>query len=533
MNMNRRQFLRASGMAAAYLALPAWLGACGRATASAGAALANPATWVAPEETPALAHLLSRISYGPRPGDLARAAQIGWDALIEQQLAPEQIGDSALDAQLAKLSTLQMGATDLLAQYPRGGKPGPRAIIQELELAAMLRACFSERQLLEIMVDFWSNHLNIYIGKNQAKWLKTVDDRDVVRKYALGKFRDLLLASAKSPAMLVYLDNAENVRPGARRGKQAAGLNENYAREVMELHTVGADGGYSQDDVHTVARVLTGWTIRRANDDAAGTFQFVPRLHDADAKNIPFLDLSFPAGGGMEEGEALLARLAAHPATAHRLAAKLCAAFVSDEPPAALIERAAQTYLASDTDVRPVLRMILQSDEFRASAGQKIKLPVRVLASAVRALGVPLNDTLVSPGRPGVGLLGQLQLLGQPFFGWQSPNGYPQVGAAWVNTGAMLARWNTAFALAEGRVRGAQPNLPALLPAGANSAGALADGLAAALVPAPLPADARAALVEYIGDGQGDQYVLARAELNARLPELAGLIMASPAFQVH
>src|SRR5262249_27768260 len=156
-----------------------------------------------------------------------------------------------------------------------------------------------------IMVDFWSNHLNIYIGKNQVRWLKTADDRDVIRAHALGKFKELLLASAKSPAMLIYLDNAENVKLGARRGQNASGLNENYAREVMELHTVGADGGYTQDDVTTVARVLTGWTTTGRLADQPGQFQFVPRLHDDGEKRLPFLGLSLPAGGGMAEGEAL------------------------------------------------------------------------------------------------------------------------------------------------------------------------------------------------------------------------------------
>src|SRR5262249_957297 len=242
MTMTRREFLRTTGIAAAYLALPAWLSACQSAAAPAAATLATPQAWDDPQPGahPEIVHLLNRITYGPRPGEVERAAALGWDALLEQQLNPEQIDESALERRLDAFATLTMSSAELLASYPQKGAPGPRAIIQELEAASLLRAIASERQLFEIMVDFWSNHLNIYIGKNEVKWLKTADDRDVIRQHALGKFRELLLASARSPAMLVYLDNAENIRPGAQRGKQDSGLNENYAREVMELHTVGA-----------------------------------------------------------------------------------------------------------------------------------------------------------------------------------------------------------------------------------------------------------------------------------------------------
>src|SRR5262245_47226879 len=282
MTMTRREFLRNTGLAAAYLALPAWLSACQRDSAPASAPLAAPQTWAEgqPGAHADIVHLLNRITYGPRPCEVERVAALGWQAFLEQQLDPEQIDDTALDARLKQFPTLAMSSAELFESYPQKGKPGPRAIIQELEAASLLRAISSERQLFEIMVDFWSNHLNIFIGKNQAKWLKTADDREVIRVHALGKFRDLLLASAKSPAMLVYLDNAENIRPGVRRGPQGqGGLNENYAREVMELHTVGADGGYSQDEVTAVARALTGWTIAGRNAQAAGTFRFVPRLH--------------------------------------------------------------------------------------------------------------------------------------------------------------------------------------------------------------------------------------------------------------
>ncbi|HEU5103333.1 MAG TPA: DUF1800 domain-containing protein, partial [Roseiflexaceae bacterium] len=354
------------------------------------------------------------------------------------------------------------------------------------------------------------------------------DDRDVIRKHALGKFRELLLASARSPAMLVYLDNAENIKPGARGGKQAGGLNENYAREVMELQTVGADGGYSQEDVATVARALTGWTITRRNASQPGEFQFAPKLHDDNPKQIAFLNLDLPAGGGLADGEALLAALAGHPKTAERIAHKLCVMFVADSPPSALVERAAKTYLDSDTDIRATLRTILTSDEFRQSAGQKIKLPLRALVSALRALGAQVGD-----GEQLLPLVKLLRDMGQAFFGWPSPNGYPQAGAAWVNTGGMLARWNAAFALTEGWVKDVRFELYSLIGPDERAAGKIVDQLGMALLSAPLPEAARAALVGYAGDGAGEQALLDSAVLARRLPELAGLILASPAFQIH
>jgi uncharacterized protein (DUF1800 family) len=533
MTISRRQFLRNTGLAAAYLALPAWLSACQRDAAPVAIPLAQPETWDDPQPGahPEIVHLLNRVTYGPRPGEVERVAQLGWEAFLEQQLDPDQIDDSALDARLAQFTTLTMTNAERFAAYPMKGQPGPRAVIQELEVASLLRAIFSERQLFEIMVDFWSNYLNIFIGKNQVKWLKTGDDREVVRKHALGKFRDLLLASAKSPAMLVYLDNAENVKPGARpRAQGGGGLNENYAREVMELHTVGADGGYTQDDVTAVARTLTGWTIARRNADDAGDFQFVPRLHDDGEKRIAFLDLTLPAGGGIEQGETLLARLATHPRTAARIARKLCIAFVSDDPPSALVDRAAQAYLDCDTDIRATLGVILRSDEFKAAAGQKIKLPLRALVSSLRVLGASVDDGVDGA----VPLVRGLRDLGQAFFAWPAPNGYPQVGAAWVNTGGMLGRWNGAFALAEGRVKGVAVDLHNVAPAGSPpTAGALVDAIGASLLHAPLPAPARDALVEYTSEGKGAQWQIDIKTLERKLPELTGLILASPAFQTH
>lgn len=513
MTLTRRQFLRGSGLAAAFVGLPAWLGGCARggAAGDAAAALAPDAWADQPAGAhPEIAHLLGRITFGPRPGEIERVAGLGWETFLEQQLHPEQIDDRALERRLAAYPTLAMSNRELLDAYPRQGQPGPARVVQELEQASLLRAVASERQLLEVMVDFWSSHLSIFIGKSQARWFKTGDDREVIRAHALGRFADMLRASAQSPAMLVYLDNAQNVAP-AGRARARLGINENYARELLELHTVGVDGGYSQEDVVALARVLTGWGVGRAGE-RRGAFVFAARLHDDSPKRIAFLDMDLPAGGGQAEGEAVLERLAAHPKTAQRIAAKLALAFVSDSPPPALVRRVAQTFLESGTDIRATLRALFGSDEFRAAAGQKIKLPLRALVSAVRALDARVEQPQA--------LLLHLRALGQPFFGWPSPDGYPQAGAAWVNTGGMLARWNLAFALAEGRVRGVAADLERF---GAAEPDALVDAVGAGLLGAPLPTPARAALLDY---ARGRRPAAARSGL-------LGLVLASPAFQLH
>jgi uncharacterized protein (DUF1800 family) len=541
--------LRASGLAAAYGALPLWLSSCARErVVPAAQQLATAEVWTptpqpsAPTALPTAAparqaggivHLLNRITYGPRPGDVERIGAIGWDAFLEQQLHPERIDDSALDRQMAAYPSLAMSNTERIAAYPaRGrkeGKPTPADAIRELELATLVRAISSERQLFEIMVDFWSNHFNIYTRKDQIRWLKADDDRDVIRAHALGSFRDLLLASARSPAMLVYLDNARNLSRRRAQRDRGVGINENYAREVMELHTVGADGGYTHDDIITVARALTGWTVERLVSDDAGSFLYLAHRHDDDVKTLPFLNLTLPAGGNMEEGETLLARLAEHPQTARRIAYKLAVTFVADDPPPALVDRAAQTYLASGTDIRQTLAVILRSDEFKASAGQKVKLPLRLLVSAARALGI---EPAADDPKATLPLLSWLQVMGQPLFGWGAPDGYPQIGAAWVNTGAMLARWNLAFALAEGRIKKAQPDLKRVAPNGAQ-ASELVDAVAEVLLHERLPAPARTALINYVADGGAEQAVIPAATRDTKLAGLAGLLLASPVFQVH
>ena len=357
----------------------------------------------------AVLHVLQRLTYGPRPGDVGRVAALGVDGWIERQLDPARIDDTAVEQALTALPTLTMSIADLHRDYPRpdpemqrrlaAGEMSPREareqypperrparIVAELQAARMLRAVASERQLQELMVDFWFNHFNVYAAKGEVRWYLTAYERDVIRPHALGRFGDLLRATARHPAMLFYLDNWLSRRPGftPRQGPNAgrpSGLNENYARELMELHTLGVDGGYTQADVTEVARAFTGWTIERPREDAR--FVFRQALHDTGAKRVLGHAIR---GGGQLDGERVLDLLAAHPATAGFLAGKLVRRFVADEPPAALVDRVAAAYRASGGDARAMLRVVFASPEFRAptAAGAKIKKPSEFVASAAR-----------------------------------------------------------------------------------------------------------------------------------------------------
>ena len=326
----------------------------------------------------------------------------------------------------------------------------------------MLRAAYSERQLEEVLVDFWFNHFNVFAGKGPTRIHLTEYERDTIRPRVLGKFRDLLGAVAESPAMLFYLDNwqsaapadAETMHAAGRRGKavrrppmaqpqqqgRRRGINENYARELMELHTLGVDGGYTQRDVQEVARAFTGWTIDMPRQ--GGGFKFEPRIHDNGDKIV--LGVRIPRGGGKKDGEQVLDLLARHPSTARFIALKLARRFVADEPPATLIERAAARFQATDGDIREVVRTILTSPEFFAPSAYraKVKTPFEFVVSAVRASGADVRD--------GQALVQGVRQLGMPLYMCQPPTGYSDKADAWVNTGALLNRMNFALSLASG-----------------------------------------------------------------------------------
>jgi hypothetical protein len=347
----------------------------------------------------------------------------------------------------------------LLAEFPGDQREvflamnGPVGVItSELQQAKLLRALYSERQLLEVMTDFWFNHFNVYLNKDADQYLTTAYERDVIRAHALGKFKDLLVATAQSPAMLFYLDNWLSMGPksqaavAANRGKprQAVpGLNENYGRELMELHTLSVNGGYTQHDVTELARVLTGWTIQPLEQGAA--FQFDAKKHEPGDKVV--IGQTIPENG-MNEGMQVLDMLAHHPNTAKFICKKLAMRFVADDPPPALVERMAAKFLATDGDIREVLRTLFKSPEFWSAKAYraKVKTPFEFVISSLRATGTDLNNA--GP------MLGILNKMGMPLYQMVPPTGYSMTASTWMNSEALIDRMNFALALSDGKVGG-------------------------------------------------------------------------------
>jgi uncharacterized protein (DUF1800 family) len=325
---------------------------------------------------------------------------------------------------------------------------GPAQVVaQDLMENKLLRAVYSNRQLEEILADFWFNHFNVFLDKGADHYLVTEYERDAIRPHVLGKFRDLLEATAKSPAMLFYLDNWQSVGPNApqpRNQKNRRGLNENYGRELMELHTLGVDGGYTQKDVTEVARCFTGWTILQPQ--MGGKFAFNPRVHDNGEKVV--LGITIPAGGGVEDGEKVLDILARRPATAHFISQKLAMRFVADEPPAALVDRMAATFQKTDGDIRSVLQTMFDSKEFWSEGAyrSKMKSPLEMVASAVRAVNGDVDYALP--------LANQVAQLGEPLYRKVEPTGYSNSSREWMNSAGLLARMNFALQLANDKVPG-------------------------------------------------------------------------------
>ena len=321
---------------------------------------------------------------------------------------------------------------------------GPQEVVaRDLAEGKLLRAIYSNRQLEEILVDFWFNHFNVFLDKGADRYLVTGYERDVIRPHVLGKFRDLLEATAKSPAMQFYLDNWQSVAntPGRRRG-----LNENYGRELLELHTLGVDGGYTQKDVTEVARCFTGWSIKQPQ--LGGAFTFNPKDHDTGEKTV--LGVKIPAGGGIQDGEKVLDIVARQPATAHFVSKKLAQRFVADDPPASLVDRMAQTFLKTDGDLRAVMKTMLESKEFWSVGAyrSKMKSPLEMVASAVRAVNGNVDFAFV--------LTNQVAQLGEPLYRKLEPTGYSNSSKEWMNSAGLLARMNFAVNLAGNRVAGVQ-----------------------------------------------------------------------------
>ena len=461
----------------------------------------------------AITHVLNRIGYGPRPGDVERVKAMGLQRYIDQQLHPERIPDHAAEQKLAGLTTVGLSSREIADRFERPAlelrrqkkqgdaqqmSPEERAIRQQagsvmLDLGEqkVLRAVYSERQLQEVLTDFWFNHFNVDARKGPGRFLLTEYEREVIRPHVFGKFRDLLGATAHSPAMLFYLDNwmsadpngpyfsrrqrpfprvpgvlrpqvgpgvrpqvGAEVRPqveaevrpqvgpragvGVQPARAKRGLNENYGRELMELHTIGVDGGYTQKDVTEVARAFTGWTIQ--NPRMGGDFRFEPRIHDPGEKVV--LGHVIKAGGDASDGEQVLDILAAHPSTARFIATKLARRFVNDAPPASLVDRAAKRFRDTGGDLREVTRTILTASEFLAPAarGAKVKTPFEFVASALRTTGTEVADATQ--------YVRAMQQLGMPLYMCQPPTGYSDTADAWLNTGALVNRMNFALRLA-------------------------------------------------------------------------------------
>jgi uncharacterized protein (DUF1800 family) len=522
----------------------------------------------------AIVHVLNRLGFGPTPSDVDRVRKIGLDKYIDQQLRPETLPDEGMASRLADLDTLTRSSRQLAEDYflpaqmerrrtkqQAASQPadaatgkrdlrtpaqaelmqGERRVFTDLAQQKILRAAYSERQLNEVMVDFWFNHFNVFAGKGQVRNYLTEYERDAIRPHVLGKFRDLLGATAESPAMLFYLDNWQSSapegaptsastdrrnqrvnprrpfgRPGqlgmpprnrtiadappAAQNRRPRGLNENYARELMELHTLGVEGGYTQKDVQEVARAFTGWTI--ANPRQGGGFAFEARMHDDGEKIV--LGHKIKAGGGRHDGEQVLDMLAAHPSTAHFIATKLARRFVSDQPPQSLVDRAAERFRDTKGDIREVVRTIVTSPEFFAEEAYraKVKTPFEFVASAVRATSA--DSTNAMP------LVQTMRELGMPPYQCQPPTGYADRADAWVNTGALLSRMNFAVALTDGRLRGLRAP--------------------ASLLNAPLET-ARDTITDQVLAGDLSSSTRTTVEKASRPSQAVALLLGSPEFQ--
>jgi len=518
-----------------------------------------------PSDDKTVAHVLDRIGFGARPGDIEKVRRIGVLAYIDQQLHPDKLDDRALDSRLASLETIDKSSGEIAREYylpaiqqrrqqkkdqaaanPSDPAPRPqqreemmkqRLVMAELNEQKLLRATYSERQLQEVLTDFWFNHFNVFAGKGPERIMLTEYERDVIRPHVLGSFRDLLGATAHSPAMLFYLDNWMSTDPNGphqtmademrgRRGrfgagrpgrfpmppqqqqkpnnKRPTGLNENYGRELMELHTLGVDGGYTQKDVVEVARAFTGWTIGQPRQ--GGGFRFDPRMHDEGEKHV--LGHTIKAGGGEKDGEQVLDILATHPATAKFISTKLVRRFVSDTPPPELVDRVAKRFLDTKGDLREVVRTILESPEFYAadSYRAKVKSPFEFIVSSLRATAADIQGP--------VGLIQALQQLGMPLYQVQPPTGYADTAETWVNTGGLLNRMNFALSLVQNRVRGVHVELRDAEATGSDSLSA-----------------ARSHLVATLLQGNASDATLQTLDKATDVPRLTALVLGAPEFQ--
>lgn len=501
MIVTRRDFLAMSGLIGCSLPLAGCSNLNGLIADRMGGGIPERLSVKSGTQIDPVFHLLSRAGFGPRPGDIERVAGQGMGSWIEEQLEPEKIDDRLCDLRARRFESIELDP-GMCYEFKR------EVLRKDLSRYRLLRSVYSKRQLLESMVEFFSDHFNIYVEKGDCIYLKATDDRAVIRKNALGRFRDLVLASALSPAMLVYLDGKENKKEGA------AGIpNENYARELLELHTLGVNGGYMQKDVFEAARCLTGWRLHSGK--GRGTAYFDSKLHDDGEKIV--LGTKIPAGGGAKDVELLVDITCRHPSTASHIAAKLVSHLVSEEPPSALTKRVAERFVETSGQIKPMLREILYSKEFQTSAGLKMKRPFHYVVSCLRATGA---DTMA--GDP---VLEYLTRMGHGPFQYPTPDGYPLEANPWLGT--LLWRWNFAFALCSNSLGTAKISLNRLWSAVGLSDGDGKDKAVEVLFAyfvGRRPQESEMAAIREFASNRDLKNEMARAEL-------IGLILSSPAFQ--
>ncbi len=367
-------------------------------------------------------HLLNRISFGINQASMSQLLQMGHEAYIDYQLDADNIDDSEIEDIIAQyLPTVAMSTSEIFSLIQSETINQFDAAI-ELKVATFLRAVYSKKQLFQVMVEFWNNHFSVYHFDGPVAFLKTVEDREMMRPYALSSFRNLLQENAKSPAMIYYLDTFSSSKESP---------NENYARELMELHTLGVDGPYTHHDIDEVARCFTGWSLQQT----MGDFQFYPFLHDYEEKQV--LGQTIAAGGGQTDGEQVLDILADEDSCAAFISKKLCQHFISDNPFNELIEETTEVFKQTDGDIKHCLRHILLSEHFQFSRDQKLKRPFHYLTAASRTLNANiLNGNSIREA------FNLLEALGHLPFNWQSPDGYPDYASHWESTTGMLYRWN-------------------------------------------------------------------------------------------
>jgi len=458
-------------------------------------------------------HLLRRATYGPTAASFRSIRRTGANAWLEQQLDPASIGDAFVDDLIAsRYPNLSLSVADAYATIG-----GSWDLMFDLGQAAIVRAAWSKRQLLEVMVDFWSNHLNVTNPSDNVWWSRHDYDRRVIRKFALGKFSQMLKASATHPAMMLYLNNAESTKDNP---------NENYGRELLELHTLGVDGGYDEEDMRQSALTMTGFGISWDT----GEFAYDKGNHYVGPVSVvDWSSANGSARGGYDVGLNYVDHLAHHPSTAIRIAMKLCERFVSDDPQPALVDKLAQTYLDHDTDVVPVLRQLFRSKAFKGSIGSKVRRPMEDVVATLRILGIEPDAS----GTDGLqGLYWMVESLSHAPMAWTQPNGYPDVASAWASAGGRLNSWNTHVSLAAHWWPDAlqlpplkDTVVPSPLPA---THGELVDAVAKVLVFRKLATAHRDAVLTFLGKAADDALSKGDAAVTWRLPSLVALILDSP-----